>query len=235
MNCLKASTGKSSFGLTWNAVHAFYSIVLARPKTSILLRPSYASLRQHSASAAPSSYEQASSSGSTLPFALQTSLVVARAPLLTTLPTTFESEYYEYQSRLHRALSQPFPANFYFKKGTLLERRFNAEERAREMAAFGEGFGAAVEGDERLEDIPSDEEAVTFLPRETEADRSNNFKSLNRRGERTLYLLVKPLKSKAASGAWEFPTWEVGSTQPLHTVRTFLSTYVRNFDSHHII
>ncbi len=181
------------------------------------------SLRRHSATTSPLYEQSTSTSGNTLPFILQTSLVVARTPLLTSLPTTFESEYYEYQSRLHRALSQPFPADFYFKKGTLLERRFNAEERVRERAAFGEGFGATVEGDERLEDIPSDEEAVSFLPRETEADRSNNFKSLNRRGERTLYLLVKPFKSKAAS--WEFPTWEVGTTQPLHTVRIFLSAH----------
>jgi len=97
-----------------------------------------------------------------------------------------------------------------------LERRFNAEERIRERSTFGEGFGVTVEGDEKLEDIPSDEEAINFLPRETEADRSNNFKSLNRRGERTLYLLVKPFKSKLTSSAWGFPTWEVAITQPLH-------------------
>lgn len=150
----------------------------------------------------------------TLPYALYTSLILARAPLLTKTPTPLESSYYAYQSRIQRALSTPFPSEFYFKKGTLLERRFLAEERVREQAAFGEGFDGE-EGAEKLEDVPSEEDEVNFLSREHEADRKGDVKDLNRQGERNLYLLVKSKEG----GSWRFPVWNAGLEQPLHKVR----------------
>jgi large subunit ribosomal protein L46 len=148
-----------------------------------------------------------------LPYKLFTSLVLARAPLLTPTPTPFESAYYSYQARIHRALSTPFPSEFYFKKGTLLERRFLAEERIRERAAFGDGFDGE-EGAERLEDVPSEEDEIRPLPREHESDRTGDVKNLNRQGERNLYLLVQSKEGKS----WRFPFWTAGLGQPLHKV-----------------
>jgi len=152
-----------------------------------------------------------------LTYTLFTSLILARAPLLTPTPTPLESAYYNYQARIHRALSTPFPSEFYFKKGTLLERRFQAEERVRERAAFGEGF-EGEEGAERLEDVPSEEDEVHPLPREHESDRIGDVKDLNRQGERNLYLLVQSKEDKS----WRFPFWTAGLEQPLHKVRRFL-------------
>lgn len=156
---------------------------------------------------------------------LQTSVILTRSPTLSHTPTPFESAYYAYQARLARTLSSPFPSEFYFKKGSLLERKFNAEERAREAATFGEDFGG-LEGEERVEDVPSEEDEVVVLPRESEADRTGDVKSLNRRGERNLYLLVKD----TASGEWRFPQGDANLEQPLHDVRLFpimLVTYGR--------
>ncbi|KAF8310206.1 hypothetical protein DL93DRAFT_2084794 [Clavulina sp. PMI_390] len=149
----------------------------------------------------------------TLPYLLQTSLILARAPLLTPTPTPLEQTYHDYHARLQRTLATPFPTEFYFKKGTLLERRFQAEERLREQAAFGEGFDGE-EGAERLEDVPSEEDDVTLLSRENEADRKGDVTSLDRKGERSLYLLVKPKGGKDKS--WTFPMWNAGLEQPLH-------------------
>lgn len=151
----------------------------------------------------------------TLPYTLFTSLILARAPLLTPTPTSFESAYHSYQARIHRTLSTPFPSEFYFKKGTLLERRFLAEERVRERAAFGDGFDGE-EGAERLEDVPREEDDVHPLPREHESDRTGDVKDLNRQGERNLYLLVQSKEDKS----WRFPFWTAGLEQALHKVCT---------------
>ncbi|KAF8337632.1 39S mitochondrial ribosomal protein L46-domain-containing protein [Cantharellus anzutake] len=186
------------------------AILQGRGEAPVASHYTYSLFRRYSVSASPPNEPLPSASNGSLPFTLQATIVLARAPLLTASPKKFESEYYAYQARLHRALSQPFPADFYFKKGSLLERRFNAEERAREQVTFGDGFGIST----KLDDIPSDEEALRLQPRETDADKTNNVRDLNRQGERTLYLLVK---SSKASGTWEFPTWEAGTTQPLHT------------------
>lgn len=148
-----------------------------------------------------------------LPYRLFTSLILARAPLLTPTPTPFESAYYNYQARIHRALSTPFPSEFYFKKGTLLERRFLAEERIREHAAFGDGF-EGEKGAERLEDVPNEEDEIRPLPREHESDRTGDVKDLNRQGERNLYLLVQSKEGKT----WRFPFWAAGLGLPLHKV-----------------
>lgn len=151
-------------------------------------------------------------SATSLPYTLRTAVILTRAPLLTREPTSFEAAYYAYQTRLTRALSEPFPSDFYFKKGTLLERRFKAEERVREAETFGEGF-ESDEGEEKVEDVPSEEDEVKVLPRLSDADRTGDLKSLNRYGDRSLYLLVKNVQSET----WYFPHWSVGLSQPLHT------------------
>ncbi|KAJ7771799.1 39S mitochondrial ribosomal protein L46-domain-containing protein [Mycena metata] len=69
---------------------------------------------------------------------LYTSVILNRSPILTPSPTTFERAFYAYQQRMRRALHNPFPSEFYFKQGSLLEAHYNAEERARERIAWGQ-------------------------------------------------------------------------------------------------
>ena len=51
------------------------------------------------------------------------------------------------------------------------------------------------------------------MPRITEADKNGDLKSLNRRLEKTLYLLVK-----GAKGVWELPSSVLEKKESLHTV-----------------
>ncbi|KAG8738974.1 54S ribosomal protein L17 mitochondrial [Ceratobasidium sp. 414] len=151
-----------------------------------------------------------------------TSVLLNRSPILTTLPTPFEQAYHDYQARIARALSNPFPREFYFKKGAIAERQFLTEESTREKAAFGQGFGetqlAGLEEEDRTGAVGQTED-VTALPREHESDRRGDVKNLNRKGDRNLYLLVK-----AAEG-WRLPqgpaepgaTLHITALQELHS------------------
>jgi len=149
------------------------------------------------------------------PYRLLTSVILTRSPLLTATPTPFESAYYAYQQRIARALANPFPAEFYFKKGSVAERRFAIEDREREIAAFGEKARISkrdVEEEKLEEGMRGAEEGSRPLERVGEADRTGDVRSLNRMGERSLFLLLKT----AGKGAWRFPQGEVLTGEPLH-------------------
>ncbi len=51
-------------------------------------------------------------------YAIKAGLVLTRPPLLTRLPTPFESAFYLYQKRLNERLTAPFRKHFYFKQDT---------------------------------------------------------------------------------------------------------------------
>jgi len=136
-----------------------------------------------------------------------TSIILNRSPTLTPDPTPFEVAYHSYQYKLTRALSNPFPQNFYFNKGSTLQQRYYVEEKAREKAAFGVGFGRG-----RSLRIPV-EQGEKPQPRETEADRVGDVKSLDRKGSRNLYLLVK---NSEDGGSWRFPQGPIQSGEALH-------------------
>lgn len=159
---------------------------------------------------------------------LSAAIILNRSPILTRSPTRFEQAFYAYQARIRRALHQPFPYDFYFKQGSLLETRFNMEEKEREKAAFGSKF--IIEGEEQWQDaakVEANKAAVRVLaqqegegepltPREHPSDKSGDTKSLDRAGERNLYLL---LKSKSNDkGVWRFPQGVLEKGDLLHQV-----------------
>jgi len=162
---------------------------------------------------------------------INTSVVLNRAPFLTRTPTPFELAYYSYQQRIRRALSNPFPHEFYFKPGSLLETRFNMEERKREKRAFGPGFLPAetVSEEERLaneaavEQLAQQEgEGEELAPRVHAADAGGDVKSLDRLGQRNLYLLVQTPEKQ-----WLFPQGKAaGQDLALHQV-CFRSSVLR--------
>ena len=156
---------------------------------------------------------------------LVTGIILNRSPILTRTPDAFEKAFYDYQSRIHRVLSNPFPTDFYFKAGSPLEQKFKDEENERELTAFGKGFGATRERNESEEEMEEAELGVddTDPPasRISKADETGDVKSLDRKGERNLYLLVKS-KTKGEK-YWRFPQGLVDRTEFLHEVRhTFL-------------
>ncbi|KAG9318160.1 39S mitochondrial ribosomal protein L46-domain-containing protein [Chiua virens] len=148
---------------------------------------------------------------------LHTAVILNRSPLLTPTPTPFEKTFYAYQARIHRALRNPFPTEFYFKQGSPLETRFNIEERRRERSSFGAPFGLdsseeRVEATELME-IAMKDEVDESMPRAHEADETD-FKNLNRRGQRNLYLLLETREN--GKNVWRLPQGDVQKGEFLH-------------------
>ncbi len=77
----------------------------------------------------------------------------------------------------------------------------DAEVEVKEQDLQGEG------------EVVKKEEVERPMPRRTEADREGDSRSLNRRLERTLYLVVKGVK-----GGWTFPGAVLERKESLHTV-----------------
>lgn len=152
---------------------------------------------------------------------LHTAIVLNRSPLLTRAPSPFERAFYAYQARIHRALHNPFPYDFYFKQGSPLEVRFNIEERRRERRAFGVPFGTVKPEDRNeateLMELSLRDEVDQSMPRIHEADTENDLTNLNRKGQRNLYLMLRT--NEDGKDVWRFPTGTVEKGELLHVVR----------------
>ncbi|KAF9541230.1 54S ribosomal protein L17 mitochondrial [Mortierella hygrophila] len=142
--------------------------------------------------------------------------VVSRQPLILRDLTPFEKEYFLYQKNLERDHAAAFGADFYFKKGSVAERRWKQQEAERQAAASGAtstSTGAkgskSSKGAEAVQDEVTEEDRVAaleakiqFNDRITDADRKNDVRSLERALARTLYLIVKKPRDQHA---WQFP------------------------------
>jgi len=146
---------------------------------------------------------------------LEASVIVNRSPTITHSPSRFEKTFFQYQSRIARALHNPFPYEFYFKQGSPLEAQFNIEERKRERQAFGRLTRPVWEATEaNLEAAElAREEVGKRATRFTDADKRRDLHSLDRRGERNLYLITK-----SGDGSWSFPRAPIGKGEFLHQV-----------------
>jgi large subunit ribosomal protein L46 len=155
--------------------------------------------------------------GSSLPV-LTTAVILNRSPILTRTPTPFERAFYKYQARIQRALHNPFPFDFYFKQGSLLESRFRIEERTRERKAFGRSSSTKEdEAGPTLQQLgPQEGEGEIVMPRKHESDLKIDVKSLDRRGSRNLYLLLKTKDGEKE--VWRFPQGIVQRGALLHQV-----------------
>ena len=165
---------------------------------------------------------------------LSAAVVLNRAPILTRTPSLFERAYYAYQARIRRALHNPFPYDFYFKQGSLLEKRFLQEERRRERRAFGPSFGVRdeVTAEERvatkaaLETLARQEgEGEELAPRVHSADASRDYKSLDRKGRRNIYLLLQAQED--GRDIWRFPQGGLQKGELLHEVSVFSTSAAR--------
>ncbi|GAA5852871.1 hypothetical protein JCM9279_006209 [Rhodotorula babjevae] len=171
-----------------------------------------AAARYQSTAAAPAAPAADTPATSPSPYRVVAAALLSRPPLVLPALSPLERSYYAYQRKIHRALSKPTASatSWFFKKGSAAEKAFaqfdqrvdredtgldeRAEQRAFEMA------GEEVEG------------APEVMSAETEADRSGDARSLERRADRTLYLL---LKKKRDQHAWQFPQGAVSSTESL--------------------
>ncbi|OCH95296.1 hypothetical protein OBBRIDRAFT_884121 [Obba rivulosa] len=145
---------------------------------------------------------------------INTGIILNRSPLITREPTLFEQAYHAYQARIQRALFNPFPDEFYFKPGTILEERFKKEEEEREREAFGPPRKAAASKDSAFTESESKSASESSenqsdnvdepMPRVSEADKKGDVRSLDRRMDRNLYLLVHA-KDQKGKPRWRFP------------------------------
>jgi large subunit ribosomal protein L46 len=154
---------------------------------------------------------------------MNTAIILNRSPLITRTPSIFERAYYAYQARIQRALHNPFPYDFWFKQGSPLETRFRAEELKKERNAFGKPFGMpAMDAEGNIvgpsyEDAGLQEEDEESMPRVHPADTKGDVRSLDRKGQRNLYLLIKSM-SEDEKEVWKFPQGEVEKNELLHEV-----------------
>ncbi|KAK7023869.1 50S ribosomal subunit L30 [Favolaschia claudopus] len=155
---------------------------------------------------------------------LYSSVILNRAPILTPSPTTFERAFYAYQQRIRRALHNPFPSEFYFKQGSLLEARFNSEERFREKVAWGPTY--AKEEDlspeaKAAEQAAMDQMALQeksddkLMPRVHPSDEARDYHSLDRKGRRNIYLIIQRA-AEDGQLVWEFPQGQPVEDELLH-------------------
>ncbi|KAJ7756811.1 39S mitochondrial ribosomal protein L46-domain-containing protein [Mycena maculata] len=170
---------------------------------------------------------------------LYTAVIVNRSPILTPSPTVFERAFYAYQQRIRRALHNPFPSEFYFKQGSLLEARFNVEERYRERIAWGTTYAKAEELSpeaKAAEQAAIDQMALQersddkLMPRVHPSDTVRDYQSLDRKGRRNIYLLVR---EKGRRAPWEFPRGPADKGLLLHqsAQRDFLEKCGKNMDT----
>lgn len=153
-------------------------------------------------------------------------IVLNRSPIITRTPTLFERAYYAYQARIRRALHNPFPLDFYFKQGSLLETQFNAEEKKRERRAFGPKFNTEEEfvskekaaADKAAADQLALQQGETedLMPRVHVSDTERDLKSLDRKGKRNIYLLLHTTED--GKDVWRFPQGGVEKGELLHQV-----------------
>ncbi|KAI7889520.1 39S mitochondrial ribosomal protein L46-domain-containing protein [Mucor mucedo] len=148
------------------------------------------------------------------------SVILSRTPQITRDATPFEEAYFDYREKLERQEASGTPTDFYFKKGSVAERRWKHEELARQesMKNTTTSLTDAVEdsqvtwqkANEGLAAITKAEK----LDRSTEADKKDDKKSLDRSLKQTLYLVVK--KDGDSLNPWQFPQGPVDTSEYLH-------------------
>ncbi|KAI9278623.1 39S mitochondrial ribosomal protein L46-domain-containing protein [Phascolomyces articulosus] len=152
------------------------------------------------------------------------SVIVSRAPQITRDSTPFEKAYFDYKEKLERQNATTFPTEFYFKKGSLAEKRWKEEEQARRDAMVDPHTSltdATTKTQERLEKDDTSGAAAAIAmnkvekaSRMTKADTTNDIKSLDRQLQRTLYLVVH--KPEDTQHPWQFPQGPMDSAEYLH-------------------
>lgn len=179
-------------------------------------------------------------------------VVVSRPPLITPDPHPFETAYFLYQRRLNERLVLPFTQYFYYRRGTPAFDHWRSRRSQRGGAAtrdigaynpytkegwndeviLGETAGEPskiveklIEEEGRAEEYSGESGDVKLagLRRTTEADKTNDQKSLERNLSRTLYLLVKTKaqsKDQPESSLWKFPSGALEAKEGLKEVST---------------
>ncbi|KAJ2595621.1 hypothetical protein GGF39_003759 [Coemansia sp. RSA 1721] len=148
-------------------------------------------------------------------------VLLQRDPIVLQQAGGFEATCDKYFEWLEYISAEKFPRDFFFKRGSSAESKWMELENERasqwyfdpankpafkpiKKAIFGEDTG--VDEDSGM-DVSR---LIEVQPRETDADKSGDVKSLERKLDRTLYLLVKDSK-----GEWGLPAGDVTGEEVL--------------------
>jgi large subunit ribosomal protein L46 len=179
-------------------------------------------------------------------FTIKAGIVLSRPPLITADPHPFETAYYLYQRRLNERLVLPFTQYFYYRRNTPAfehwrkHRRERGGTAARDIGLYNaytkESWNDEVlVGDETgrpdqiVEKLIAEEgrqgeftgrgdPKYAGLRRTTEADEKGDLRSLERRLQRTLYLLVKTKGDGDEKRNWKFPSGPIVGFEGLKEV-----------------
>ncbi|ORX46544.1 hypothetical protein DM01DRAFT_1327704 [Hesseltinella vesiculosa] len=143
------------------------------------------------------------------------SVILTRAPQITRDATPFEMAYFDYKEKQERAAASVFPQEFYFKKGTLAERRWKEQVEARNAAMNDPSLSLTDAVDQTRASEDADGAAAAAAPvvqadRITKADKENDIKKLDRALQQNLYLIVKQ------QNKWQFPQTDMQASEYLH-------------------
>lgn len=174
-------------------------------------------------------------------------VLLSRAPLVTADPHPFEKAYHLYQRRLNERLVLPFTQYFYYKRGTPAFEHWRKSKTARggvatrdvgKYNAYSENswndevlVGDTTADQENLVEQLVEEEGrrtefagesgltnTAGLKRVTDADLNNNQRSLERKLQRTLYLVVKEKAREGKPANWIFPSGVLAEKEGLAEV-----------------
>jgi hypothetical protein len=147
------------------------------------------------------------------------SVILTRGPQITRDATPFEQAYFDYQEKLDRHDSAVFPQDFYFKKGSVAERRWKEDVQSRDAAMKDPSvsLSAAIQRDSTTPaSTPTATTPVQLADRITQADKDNDIKKLDRALQRHLYLIVKQ------HNQWQFPQTDLQANEYLHEAKTII-------------
>ncbi|KAK9476333.1 39S mitochondrial ribosomal protein L46-domain-containing protein [Lipomyces japonicus] len=164
-------------------------------------------------------------------FNILSGVIVARSPIITPELTPFEKVYYKYQLELRKRLQWTFTHWFYFPRGSVHDLQYREAQIPVDAKPdeFGNKPDILLGRDRRSKqdvqlpkrDVEKETAESERLYRKiepqsriTEADRTGNVHSLDRKLDRTLYLVVKIQGNNAER--WVFPTTPVGKSESLH-------------------
>lgn len=155
---------------------------------------------------------------------LQSALLVSRPPVLLREPSTFEREYFRFNTELSHRIQQPFAREHYFKKGSSAEARFDEyyaqlqktwdgdalirshSESDAAAATASANANADVNKSANAPAAGGESDLFTTMPRTTAADAQNDQRSLERALDRTLYLFIQRATGQDHLPQWHLPT-----------------------------
>ncbi|KAJ1797383.1 hypothetical protein LPJ59_003176 [Coemansia sp. RSA 2399] len=162
------------------------------------------------------------SSGAAEQMAVRAGLVLQRDPIVMQQAKGFEVSADRYFGWLDYMTAERFPRDFFFKKGSTAEAKWMELEDQRANDWFFDPKTKpefkSVKRKVIVDEIGGKQQAdkgptintVDVHPRETEADAAGDVRSLERKLDRTLYLLVK------VGSQWVFPQGAVEAEEALH-------------------